>query len=124
MLKIRPDQIAVLAGSSQQTFEESVAALVRRYWADQWLRDGDSPSLDRVRAAIAKARAAGFLAASDIIRFVNLTYALGPAFDTDPRYPWAALLHDRAQLPAARLDRVCQWAEKVLRTQEKGPEKR
>ncbi|MBL8236424.1 MAG: hypothetical protein JNM66_03340 [Bryobacterales bacterium] len=123
MLKIRPDQIAVLAGPSQHTFEDSVAALVRRYWAEQWLRDGEGPGMERVRAAIAKARAAGFQAASDIIRFVNLTYALGPAFDTDPRYPWAALLHDRSQLPAARLDRVCQWAEKVLRTQEKETEK-
>ena len=108
MLTIRDAQIEVLRDALERDFLRRAESELQRLLPEQCALVGDELS-DLVRHAYDRASGYDLTRDYDILRFINLTFALGPGFDVD--LPWAAELFGRTDLdPKTRIDLVDQQA--------------
>ena len=103
MLTIRREQFAVLDEHSIAPFEARVSKHVAAAFPDLWTPMGELAARRRVSEAVARARSWGLHSELDVVRFVDLAFALGPLFDYEPRFK--AILESEAGA-AARIDAV------------------
>jgi hypothetical protein len=69
----------------------------------------------QVRHQVERALGHGLVAQRDVCRYVNVAFALGRAFDTDPSLPWAAkILGDRGLSGEERASRLVATAVRHL----------
>jgi hypothetical protein len=113
MLTIRQEQVRVLA---QSLFESWMADHLAQFFPEEISALDPAEIRSRIRAAVERARRHGFLADSQVCRFVDLTFILGPAFDQDHGLPWAAdILSDpRVKDPAMRMDLLYEAAQNYV----------
>ena len=86
MLTIRKDQMAVLAEAQLVAL---AATQARTHFAAACTELGSGFNSE-LRARVRAAKRYNLVEDRDVLLFVALTFALGPDFATDPRYPWAA----------------------------------
>jgi hypothetical protein len=112
MLSIRPDQLAEFEHRAMRRFEERVLAHLREHFPKEMEALDPEAAQSLVRDALHRARHYGLESESELASFADLSVALGPGFDTDPRYPWAAeiLNDDWTPVPATRLERLYERA--------------
>ncbi|MCP3135804.1 hypothetical protein [Pyxidicoccus xibeiensis] len=114
-LTIRTAQMEVLAADLRQRFEDRLREDLVRYWPDACRELGDAGLRGRVREGVERAQAHGVSAQRDVLRFLNVVFALGPGFESDVRYPWAADILGAPGVPAAvRMDQLCAHVQQVL----------
>jgi len=103
MLTIRERQIQVLA---QGMFELWMAGHLAEFFHAETTGLDPAEIGSRIRAAVQEARRHGFIGDSQVCRYVDLSFVLGPDFDQDPSLPWAAeiLGDDRVTDPEMRMD--------------------
>jgi hypothetical protein len=104
MLTIRKDQMRVLA---EARLIDLAAAQARGHFAAACNELGSGLNSE-LRGRLRAANRYGLTEDRDVLLYVSLTFALGPNFDADPRYPWAAdILNAGPSMPpwlkAARL---------------------
>src|SRR4051812_12990073 len=105
MLKIRAEQETALRQTALAAFEERAVAEAREHWPAAARREGDAGLAKLVREGTSRAAALGFTTEKQVLRYLNLTLALGPGFAEDARYPWAApILGDGRRDPNGKLD--------------------
>ncbi len=93
MLIIRDQQLQALA---LETFEPWMVGHLEEFFPEDIAGLGPKTMSARIRVAVKQARQYGFVEDSQLCRYVDLTFILGPAFDQDPDLPWAAeILADR-----------------------------
>ena len=93
MLTIRDQQLQALA---LETFEPWMVRHLAEFFPEDVAGLTANEISRRIRAAVKQARQYGFVEDSQLCRYVDLTFILGPAFDQDPDLPWAAeILADR-----------------------------
>ncbi|MEK7404893.1 MAG: hypothetical protein AAB225_07270 [Acidobacteriota bacterium] len=115
MLVIRPQQMEALRRAMERQFENRALAHLRLYLPDECEALGETGVRATIRYAMHQARQYGFEEEYDILRYLNLMYALGFEFDADRRYTWAReILGLRHMQPRARMDLLTQRALKSL----------
>ncbi|QSQ23750.1 hypothetical protein JY651_01820 [Pyxidicoccus parkwayensis] len=119
MLRIRREQLDALGLARREAFIDRLAEKLRRHWASE-CEGLDAPALrERIGDAIDRAAKYELRAEVDVARYLNITFALGPRFDEDPRYPWArAILEEEAFTPAKKVDRLCALTAEALTKKE------
>lgn len=114
-LTIRSAQWEVLAADVHRRFEARLCAELSRHWPEACRALGDEGLRDRVHEGVERARVHGLTTQRDVLRFLNVMFALGPGFDTDARYPWAAAILGSPGIPATvRLEQLCAQVQRVL----------
>lgn len=83
MLVIRAEQMAVIERARWRAFVERALDYARAHWSEQ----ADLP--ERVDRALSAARGHGMRSEFDLLRYVALSFVLGPRFDDDQQFPWA-----------------------------------
>ncbi|WP_164017518.1 hypothetical protein [Pyxidicoccus trucidator] len=119
MMRIRREQLDVLALTRREAFIDRLVAQLRKHWSEECEALEDAALRERVGDAIDRAAKYELRAEVDMARYVNVTLALGPAFDEDPRYPWArAILEEEAFTPGKKVERLCALTTEALAKQE------
>lgn len=90
MLTIRDAQMAALARDRRERFVRKATAHVHAAFPARFVELGRNGVEASVRAALEKCAVYHVTSERDVLRYVNLMYALGFDFDTDTRMPWAA----------------------------------
>jgi hypothetical protein len=117
MLVIRDAQFAAMAQTVLADFRAWMVPHLREHFAAELEGRTDAELLALVDAAVGRAMRRGVLGEEAYCLFTNLAVALGPEFDADPRYPWAARILDDASLgpPDVRVrvlaDHAARWLE-------------
>ena len=111
MLVIREQQIHVLRAARRRDFEERTTRYVQRQFPTRCTTLGDTATQDQVHTAVGRALDYGLSAEADVLRYVNLTFALGLDFDRSGQYPWVEpILADRRYTPEVRIALLAQLA--------------
>jgi hypothetical protein len=90
MLRIRPEQLAVLEEARLRQFEQDIVAHVRQFFPHECASAGAQTVRECVRFGIGRARAYGFTGSREITKYVSLMFTFGRDFDLDPELAWAA----------------------------------
>ncbi len=115
MLVIRPQQMEAFRLAREREFENRALAHLRLHFPGECAAIGETDARNTIRFALFKARQYGFEEEHDVLRYLNLMYALGFEFDADRRYPWAReTLGFRHMQPRARMDLLMQQAEAAI----------
>ena len=92
---LRPEQIQAFTHYMTANFEDRLILHLREAYPEEvWEIPPDELS-ETVRRAMDRAMAHGLVTEGDVAGFVDLTFELGPDFESDENYDWAAnILHD------------------------------
>jgi hypothetical protein len=106
MLRIRPEQIEVFSRAQRARFEEEDAfAHVAKHWPGALDAEGEAGVRARIAGISARADELALDTEYDVLRLLNLDFALGAGFETE--HPWIAkTLADTARPGRDRLDEV------------------
>ncbi|WP_437907583.1 hypothetical protein WME95_06670 [Sorangium sp. So ce327] len=94
MLRIRRAQWLALARPADDRLAEQLAAIAARHWAEAAALPAPA-RLERVRAAVDRARALGIDDDRDVGRFVMIDLALGAGFEVERTWARAILADER-----------------------------
>lgn len=107
MLNIKPDQMQSLGRMMRERFVSEEIARVRRERPAQAARVDDARIRAFVEHAIARAAAYGLVQVSEVQRFIDLNFRLGPDFEErSDCQPVCVLLEATEVAGQLRLDRV------------------
>lgn len=107
MLSIRPDQMRFFAAEMRRRYVDEEVARVRRERPEQAARVANEQIRAFIEQAIARAAEHGLVGVSDVRRYTDLHFRLGPDFETREEHaPVRRLLEDRAVSGKLRLDRI------------------
>jgi hypothetical protein len=119
MLVIREEQMEVLREYMRRRFEDRMVAHFREFWTEECDAMGEESVRQMIRKGSERAAAHGITKEYDIARYVNIMFALGPDFETDPATEWAGrVLSDEELGPRPRMDLLCDRVEQELEARE------
>ena len=96
MLKIRGEQMDVMAQAAMRGFEQRVAQHLNEHFPEECRRAGPERIAAAIRQGVARAARYGITSELDVVRYLDLSVVLGLDFDSGKRYPWAQqILEDR-----------------------------
>lgn len=110
MLKLREEQMLVLARASQQAFEDRALAHVHQYFTSRCEVLGTEGVREALQHGIERARSYGFTSERNLCKYLNLMFTFGLNFDLDPELPWAAELLGLGGAPSRRMARLYETA--------------
>lgn len=118
MLVLRRAQLEILAEPVRDRFVAWMATHLRRWFPDELVALDDAGLEAFIRRGIERANGYGFRDEQAVCRYIDLMAVFGPAFDADPRHPWAArVLTDRAITSAEeRIEALGRAARAQLRS--------
>ena len=99
-LKIRPEQYQNLIAYEWERLENECVTFVKDNWQEDFASMGEQEVRSIVGRAIERAKQYGFEREHLIIRYVNVTFALGPDFEHSADYPWAKQIFENPELRA------------------------
>lgn len=112
MLTIRSEQLDVFATQAEQQFEQKLLVHARKCWPAEVKKAGEAVTSKSILQVTAQARGYGLTAEQHVALYLDLMYAFGPQFDTDPLHPWAGqILRDAEMTPQEKIDQLCERAE-------------
>jgi hypothetical protein len=115
VLTIRDAQMAALARDRRERFVRRAVEHVRTAFPAAFAERGRAGVEASVRTALEKSDVYGLPSERDVLRYLNLMYALGFELDTDPRVPWAAeVLGNTRYDGSVKLDLLAERARRWL----------
>ena len=90
MLRIRQAQIDAMRDALQRGFGPSMVAHLRQYFPRETAALDDEQLLAMIADGKKHARAHGADSEQALCRFIDIRFAFGEDFDSDPRYEWIA----------------------------------
>jgi hypothetical protein len=90
MFKISQAQMRSLSQSATQRFTERVIAQLKENFPAHLSSLKDSRLREIIHDGIERAASYGFITERHIYLYINLMFALGYDFDTNPQVPWAS----------------------------------
>jgi hypothetical protein len=73
---------------------------LKKFFQPQYDALGDERALEAVHYGTARAATYGMTSERDVCKYVDLMFALGRDFDTDPRFDWAQPILADPSLPS------------------------
>ena len=97
---------------AMRRFEDRTVAHVRTYFRDECSAMDKAEVRQHVREGMGRANHHGITGEFDVVRFIDLMFALSIDFDTSPDTPWAApILADPDLDATTKMDRLYERAE-------------
>jgi hypothetical protein len=115
MLKIRESQLEVFSRLDAETFEEWVFAHLHQFFPRRCAALGKPRLYRLIRSGIESANRYNITAKADVCKYIDLMLVLGPDFEKDSRYPWAADILKQKTSPRVRMRELLGAARKHLR---------
>lgn len=105
---LRDDQIRALTQVTRKGFEQRLYEQLAKYWPDECARMGEWHVRRMIRNARHSAMTYGIETEYDILRFLNVMFAVGKDFESNPDCRWMVQqLEDKRFDPTSSLDIVC-----------------
>jgi hypothetical protein len=106
MLVIRKSQLDALSIAHRTSFDNRMLAHLKKFFPAQYDGLGEERAIEAVHYGIARAATYGITSERDVCKYVDLMFALGRDFDTDPRFDWAQPILTDPNLPdpSARIE--------------------
>jgi len=116
LLTLHDEQMAVFARREMERFEERVISHLREYFPDRMAGVSAQNARELVGYCVQRARHYGIESERDIVLFASVVVALGPRFEHERRYRWAAeaLSDEFIVTPAARVEELHRRAVELL----------
>ncbi len=116
MLSIASAQVDLLAQAALRDFEQRVWTHLRDSFPEECSRMGDNYVRDEIRYGIRRAHVHGFDSELNTVRYINLMFALGGDFDSDPNMTSLIfIIRERTPAdPTERMDRLYGAAMQIL----------
>jgi hypothetical protein len=115
MLVVRRAQLDVLREAALRQLEQRICELMRRYWLEACDALTAAELRELVRDGVTRGRSHGLASERDLTRFVNVMFALGFEFDSDPQCAWAVDVLRTPGVPAStRMDQLCELTARRL----------
>jgi len=115
MLRIRQQQYDVFSRVALEGFLDRAADFVEENWEDEFQEAGREQVREAVAAMLERCRAFGIEAEGHVLRFINISYALGIGFEGSAEYPWAlAVLEDGDRDAEDRIEELEEKTEAVF----------
>jgi len=109
MLKLRKEHLAAFEAHVVSLFIARVSTHVKEVWPAECEDMGDATLKEIVRNAIQRGSALGLSTEHDLVRYVDLSFALARDFETSPLAMWTRpILADRSLVPRMKLERLYQ----------------
>jgi hypothetical protein len=89
-MRIRSEQMEVLASDVQRRFEEDMLVHLRGFAPRHCQVIGDNAVREVIRLGMQRAGRYRYTKRGPVRYFIELMFNLGSSFDTDPQFPWAA----------------------------------
>lgn len=115
MLTIRSHQTAVFQQASVDRFVADLLAHFREHLPGHVAALGEEGTRSAIRYGIGRARSYRIESEAGARVFVQLMFVLGPAFDTDPKLPWAADILRGTEEEMSRVSALFEGAERHMR---------
>ena len=95
-----------------RNFEEWMVIHLNMFFPNQCEALGDSDVREAIQYGIEQAESYDIVTECDVCKYIDLMFALGRDFDTDPELPWALeILYDETlEDGSERIDRLCRAA--------------
>lgn len=121
MLKVLDAQMDHLAEITRADFTTDMRSYLRERYPDTCAPMTDEDLDARIEHGMARSASYGIDSADDVARYIDLTFQLGPSFDTE--LDWArSILHRRDFTGRIRIDVLCAAHEgRIPETPEDGP---
>lgn len=116
MLRIRPEQMQAFERPVQNSLECRLYAHVKRTAPARCRQMGADSVREQIRLGIERAREYAIEADYDVMRYVDLSFLVGPDFDRDPSAPQPGEILRADGDPADRLDRLYELLQPPLDT--------
>jgi hypothetical protein len=119
MLTIRKEQFAVFEKEEIKKFEEPTYLHLNILYPER-CQDIGEPKLRRmIQYGIKRAASHGIQLENDVRKYIEVMLVLGPDFDNDPHFPWAAsiLTDESLKDPKLKASRLHETAMKNLAAQ-------
>jgi len=114
-LVLRREQVAVLADYCRDAFKQRLLRHLREVFPDETEEMPDPLLWKQVQPAMEKAGKYDIQTEYDVVRFVDLTFLLGPDFDSSPEAPWAGeILRDQQLNGAQKTDALWRRVQEDL----------
>jgi hypothetical protein len=112
MLIIRQEQMDMFILASAKSFEDWMVVHLKKFFPEECQTLGDQGVRDTIRCGIEKAEGYGITTEHDVCMYIDLMFALGQDFDTDPDLLWVQEILQDETLPdpGDRMDRLCYMA--------------
>ena len=116
MLTLQQEQMDVFARLEMERFEERAIAHLREHFPERMASVSAQNARELVRFCVQRARGYGIESERGIVLFASVAVALGPRFDEQPRYRWAAeaLADEFIVTPTARIEELYRRAVELL----------
>jgi len=111
MLTIRASQIVLLGAEADRIFEDECLVYFQRQAPELSRIVGKDGLRGVVRFGWARAQRYGFTLRGPVRLYLDVMFALGSHFDTDPQLPWAARILSSTDDEMTRAERLLQAAE-------------
>ena len=86
---IRNQQFDAFSTAQRISFDNRMLVHLKRFFPEQYDGLGEERVVEAVQYGIARAATYGMTAERDVCKYIDLMFALGRDFDTDPRFDWA-----------------------------------
>jgi|CZLA01.1.fsa_nt_gi hypothetical protein len=116
MLTMRQEQVEAFRQHHLQKFEDEMVEHLKKFAPQRCKVAGEEAVRQVIRIGIENAKKYGFINRGAVRLYIELMFAFGSYFDTDPQYTWAsAVLDNPEQLEQmVRADRLWNQARKYL----------
>jgi len=89
-MQIRPQQMETFSNVSQFSFEHRMEAHLRRCSPEECRKLGSDGLRETIRYGIERAKNYGIVLERDVCKYIDVMFAFGHEFDSDPELPWAS----------------------------------
>jgi hypothetical protein len=109
MLIIRQEQMDEFFRTSGKNFMDWMFAHVKKFFPEDYQDLGNTEVREMIGYGIQKAETYDITTERDVCKYIDLMFALGQDFDTNPDLPWVQEILQDETLPdpAERMDRLC-----------------
>jgi hypothetical protein len=119
-LIIRQSQMRILIRAHEEEFQRGAARHLRSSFPETCAQYSDAELARIVAAAVERTEHYSIRREADILRWVNLMFALGFDFDNNPKYPWVLeVLSDPDTHPDAIMPWLSERAIRYLKAKER-----
>ena len=113
MFQLRSEQMAAFGQASLETFEDRVAADLRRIWPDRTTGVSDPELARRIHEGVERAGQYGLTTEFELACFAEAAVVLGPRFDVDPRRVKVyRLLRNKEVPPRRKAVALCRYTHR------------
>ena len=116
MLTIRDAQQDIFSQIDVRRFEDWMLAHLRKFFPKQCVSEGESRMRETIEQGIVRAEHYGFVAKSDVCKFIDLTVVFGRDFDNSKRLTWAREILNGQRNPSAKMQSLYEAAVKQLKS--------